>query len=261
MAPRTKGSFTIKRQRARKQSTEDKRSYVIPLVGPYDALAAGEPAIGSSFTGFPSYYKVKDVSLEDTGGGSGKMLVTLEIPAIDDTAPLPTGLQDPIYELDWQEERRPVFEHPKAPKLKDDRPYYDDPSRKECTDAGTLNQKWAGQENGKPRTADHWSVWQNDDVDAEDWTLAQFKKLLESGISDYPVAYPVATVTQYARSRIAPTSGVNERCDPPSGCGAPTSGFYWIKSGARATKQGRLYSLVETYRGYLVGSDIYNYLF
>lgn len=265
MPPKVKGSYSIRRQRAKKRSTAESKSYAIPIVGPYPALEASEPAIGASFSGYPSDYFVTDVSLEDTGGGSGKMVVTIEKKQPGNPeGSQPTQIGETVYELDWSEERRPIFEHPKCPKLKPDRLNYEYPDRvysqgnsgKTDAEVSSDTEKFY-----KKRTWDNWQSMDAGDLIGGEWDVDTIKKLLEAGINDYPLAYPIASATKYALYRIAASGDVNAKSNPPSECGAPIESWFWIKCGARSTKQGKLYSLVETWRGYHKSSTEYSYIF
>lgn len=267
MPPRAKGNYTIKKLTARRRVTAETESYEIPYVGPFAALSAAVPPVGSAVAGYPSDFRVDNVTLEETGGGSGRMVVTIiksqpGTPGGD--SPTPVGV--PIYELDWAEERRPIFEHPHAPKLKEDRPRYKYPDREtsEANPAKTQEQVQSDSEEFyKKRSWDNWMSLDAADIDGASggWSLSTLQKILNAGINDYPVAFPIASVTKYARARIAPTGSVNAKSNPPGECGAPTNDWFWIKTAARASKQGRLYSLVETWRGYHKDSVEYGYIF
>lgn len=224
-------------------------------VGPYAELEAQEPAIGSAFSGYPDIYRVSEVSLEDTGGGSGRMMVTIERPQPDNSAAAsPDALADPIYESDYAEERRPLEEHKKCGELKADRPYYKYPDRKTST---ANPKKTAAEADSDPeevykqRTWENWHVLDADDYDHTGyvWSLVSYKSLKEKGFNDYPICYPVCTETTYHRYRPSSGAGVNAISTPPSACNPPT-GFIYVKSGDRCTKQGRLYTRVQSWRGY-----------
>ena len=262
MPPKARGTYAIKSQRARKRVSSETRSYIIPLVGPYALLEANEPAIDSNFSGYPAEYKVSDVSLEDLGGGAGRMTVTIEAPRPG----TPAGesdeqLAEPIYESDYAEERRPTEEHKKCGKLKADRPYYEYPDRKKSTanPAKTASQADADPEIVyKQRTWDNWQSLDADDfVQASGgWTLTQYKALKEKGRNDYPVNYPICSMTSYHRARPASGSAVNSVSAPPSQC-SPPSGFTYVKTTDRVTKQGRLFTRVQAWRGYDSTDDLF----
>ena len=260
MPPKPKGNYGIKRQRARKKTGPDTKSYTIPLVGPYAALEAAEPAIGSTFTGFPSDYRISEVTLEDTGGGSGKMLITIERPQPDPpTEDVPAALSDPIYESDYGEERCRLEEHTKCGHLIADRPRYQYPDR-ETSSANPGKTKAEAEADAsnvyKQRTWDNYTALDAEDYDATGsgkWSLETYKSLRDAGFETFPVAFPICTATTYHRSRPASTGGINSVSTPPSQC-SPPSGFVYVKSGDRLTKQGRLYTRVQSWRGYPPGT-------
>ncbi len=264
MPPRSRGNYEIKRLRARKRTGQDSKSYTIPFVGPYAALEAAEPPIGSQFTGYPSDYRVSEVSLEETGGGSGKMLVTIERPQPDQPAEVPDALSEPIYESDYSEERVRLEEHKKCGALKADRPRYEYPDREtSAANPGKTKAEAAADSDNyyKQRTWDHYTALDGNDYDdtgSGKWSLATYKSLRDSGFESFPVAFPVCTATTYHRSRPASTGGINTISTPPSQC-SPPSNFVYVKTGDRLTKQGRLYTRVQSWRGYHPGtkSDVF----
>jgi hypothetical protein len=77
---------------------------------------------------------------------------------------------------------------------------------------------------------------------------------------DYPVAYPLASATTYHNYRPSSGTGVFSKENPPSECGAPTSSYVFVKTADRITKQGRLYTRVQQWRGYYGGTDDLLYL-
>jgi len=258
MPPRSRGNYAIRKLRPRKRVGKDSISYTIPLVGPYADLQAAEPAIDSPFTGYPAAFKVSEVSLEETGGGSGRMLVTIEqlLPGTDSGDDSP--IAEPIYESDYAEERRPIEEHKRCGYLEPNRPFYEYPDRKKSpanpsktaaeVDASTDNKVY------KQREWHNWSALDAADyhVNSQDphaWTLAQYQALKAKGRNDYPVNYPVCSKTSYHRGRPSSGASVNKVSTPPSQC-SPPDGYTYVKCGDRATKQGRLYTRVESWRGY-----------
>jgi hypothetical protein len=252
MPPRAKGHYIVKRQRAKKTTTATSISYTIPFVGPYNELEASEPIYGSGFSGFSPEFRVREVSLEDTGGGTGKMLVTVSA-SFEPNENGPSQIGVPIYESDYAEERRPIEENKKCGFLKPNRPGYDNPNAGESSDASNLNKKYPSSEaKGRQRTWDHWAALNDDDYDAsgsEKWTLAQYKALKEKGRNDYPVNYPICTATTYYRYRPVSGSAVNTISTPPSDCNPP-AGYIYVKCADKCTKQGRIYTRVQAWRGY-----------
>jgi len=253
MPPRSKGGYAVKRQKPRKQVSTETIIYEVPFVGPYTALEASEPAIGSPLAGFNSAFLVTKFTLESTGGGTGRMVVTIESPKPG----TPTGtsineLAESIYESDYAEERLPIESHFNCGILKSDRPFYDDPSRKESTEADTKNKRYADHSKGKPRTWEHWSVLDADDYQKKSssgWSLGEYQAMKEAGIDFFPVNYPICTATTYHRFRPASGVAINKVGTPPAAC-SPPAGYTYVKSGDRITKQGRLYTRVQSWRGY-----------
>lgn len=260
MAAKPKGDYKIRKQAPRKRTTPEGQSYVIPYVGPYAALEPSAPQIGTSMPGFPGDYLVAEVSLEETGGGSGRMVVTIEKPSPAPSGPSAAELADPIYESDYQEEQRPLEENKKCGKLKPDRPYYEYPDRKKSAGnpAKSASQADSDLEKvHKQRTWDHWQSLDADDYELStatgNWDLATYKSLREAGFTTYPINLPVCTATTYHRFRPGGTGGINSLSTPPSECGAP-SGYVYVKTGDRVTKQGRLYTRVRSWKGYPPGT-------
>lgn len=250
---RSRGQYQIKRQRPRYRSTAETRQIIIPYVGPFDQLKASEPAIDSTISGFPSTHKVKEVSIEELGGGAGRMVVTLELPAPGSTgSEQNTQIGETVYECDWSEERRPVEEHSKMPQLKTDRSVYEFPDKAydSVTNAGWSSAGSAPDgKTGRQRTWDDWAALDSGDVTGGTWSIDDYKSLRRKGYEDFPVAFPIARVTTYAKFRIPPNGSVWHISSPPSQCGAP-AGWTYVKTASRSRKEGRIYSLVEEWRGY-----------
>lgn len=257
MAARAKGDFQVKRLKARTRKSAERKSYVIPYVGPYTALVAQEPEIGSVITGFPSDYKVTEVTIEEGRSTEGRMTVTIEKPQPGNNPSNDnTPLSDPVYESDYAEERRPTETHKKCGYLKADRPYYEYPDRK--TSAANP-KKTAGEANSdvekvyKQRTWDNWQSLDTDDYAlaavTNRWSLEQYKSLKEKGYNDYPVSYPLCTATTYHRARPQSGQGTWKISAPPSECDPPP-GFIYVKCADRGTKQARLFTRIQQWRGY-----------
>jgi len=255
MAARPKGNFTVRQLRPRTRTTANGRSIIIPYVGPYDQLKALEPPLDSTVTGFPADYKVSEVSLDEGRSVEGKMTVTITKPHSEPDSNDPNPLGDPIYESDYLEERRPTEDNKRCGRLKPDRPYYEFPDRKTSTANPKKNASEAAadaEKTYKQRTWDHWQSLDADDYDASGsgtWSLAQYKSLKERGRNDYPVAFPVCTATTYHRGRPGSGQGINQEGNPPGECDPP-SGYFYVKSGDRKTKQARIWTRVQTWRGY-----------
>jgi len=253
MSVRARGQFVIKRLRARYRKVSDAQTYTVPFVGPYTELLASQPALDASLSGFPTDYKVKEVTVEEGRSIDGKMVVTIEKPLAGNTGSTEDSqIGDPVYESDYSEERRPIEEHNKCGNLDPGRPYYEYPDRKTSdanpgVDATTATND--AEKVYKQRTWDHWQSLDDNDYAAGDWNLADYKSLKEKGRNDYPVAYPVCTVTTYSKFRQTSGSGVWSISSPPAQC-SPPSGWTYVKTGDRCTKQGRLYTRVQTWRGY-----------
>jgi hypothetical protein len=239
MPPRAAGRYEVRKQRARKVVRAEAIRYVIPYVGPYAALERQMPDIGSTVAGYPADYKVAEVSLEEGRADDGRMTVYLEKlqpgnPGSQEQA----QIGETVYELDWGEERRPIEEHAKC---------------------GSLNPNRAADPNTeRKRTWDDWQSLESSDYEPRTggWTLAQYQGLKEKGYNDYPVCFPIARVTRYARFRIAPTGNVWKPGNPPSQCNPP-NGYYYVKTAARSQRSGRIYQLVEEWRGYDRADDLF----
>lgn len=253
--PRTRGKFSVKQLPHRIRSTSDGRSYIIPFVGPYAQLLTMEPAIDALMPGFGNLYRVSEVVIERGKSLEGTMDVTITLPRRDnDNTGDDSEIGDPVYELDWSEERRPIEEHKKCGQLKADRPYYKYPSRAahNTNNKGVSKADSDSAEDGPfaQRTWDDWASLDDQDYEKTgQWTLANYKGLKEKGYNDYPVSFPVARVTIYSRYRKSPNGSVWQISTPPGACGAP-GGWTYVKTASRTTKVARLYTLVEEWRGY-----------
>lgn len=264
MTVRAKGTYQVKQQRPRRIKRAESEGYSVPFVGPYSALASAEPAIDATLAGFPGDYKVREVNLEHTGGDSGRMLVTIERPL-----PGSTGSQSdaqigvPVYELIWSEERRPLQENRRCGRLKAERPYYEYPDRRKSAANPSKTATEAAEDSDKVYRQRSWENWESLDDDDYDpptvgggWNLTNFRRLKEAGYNDFPVAYPLARVTIYAKYRIAAPGGTYQVSTPPAQCGAP-GGWYYVKTASESKKEGRLYTLVEEWRGYNRVDDLF----
>lgn len=260
--PRLVGPGGIRRLKPRYRTTVEGKQIIVPFTGVFDLLKASEPPVGQAFTGFPADYLVKEVNLIEGESIDGRMEVTLE--KLQPGTPSGSTfeqLSDPVYERDWGEERRPVEEHSKCGDLKDDRKWYENPAWPE-SDANPGYANKAAVPSGKiakQRTWEHWDVLEASDYQAvtNGWTLAQYQRIRQKH-EDYPVAFPIAIVTTYHRSR--PTTGstnVWKRESPPADCGAPTSGWRYVKVADRCTRSGRLYTRVQQWRGYDKTDDLF----
>lgn len=258
MAVKSKGSYTVKRLRMRRRTRPEGDSYIIPFVGPYDQLTSQQPGLGSTVSGLTADYLVEEVSIEEGQGGSGRMIVT----ATKRTPGPPSGsssyaqIGETLYELEWYEERRPIEEHPKCGYLKSDRPRYLYPDQGSETEGQAANLP--NSKKGRPRTWAHWEVLEADDYYEKSggWSLAEYQGLKEAGKDTYPVAYPVARKTIYTRGRLTPATNVWKKDNPPAEVDAP-SGFEYVKTASRITKQGRIWSKTEEWRGYAVSDDLF----
>lgn len=258
MAVKSKGSYTVKKLRMRRRTRPEGDSYIIPFVGPYDQLTSQQPALGSTVSGLPNDYLVEEVNIEEGQGGSGRMIVT----ATKRTPGPPSGsssyaqIGETLYELDWYEERRPIEEHPKCGFLKTDRLRYLNPEQGSETEGQAANPH--DSKKGRPRTWAHWEVLDESDYEQKNngWSLAEYRFLKEAGTDTFPVAYPVARKTIYSRGRLTAATNVWKKDTPPPDVGAP-SGFVYVKSASRITKQGRIWSKVEEWRGYANAQDLF----
>lgn len=258
----TTKNLEVKKLRPRYRKTLEAEQIVVPLVGRFDALKAQEPAVGAPFAGFPADFEVKEVSIQEGQSVEGRMEVTLEKLSPGNTgsggsssSPLP----DSIYELDWMEERRPVEEHPKCFFLKSDRPWREYPESRSAGDSYE-SEAAAGDKKVRQRTWEHWAVLDTDDISESGnpnaWTLEQYKEIKEKGFDDYPVASPVASQTSYHKAKPDCGSGIWTISSPPSYCGAPT-GWIYVKVCDRSTKQGRLYTRVQQWRGFANATPLF----
>lgn len=253
MSVRTRGTFQIRRLRARLRVTSDKATYTVPYVGPYESLQANIPGIDSSLPGIPAAYKVTEVTLEEGRSVEGKMTVIAELALPGNTGSTDDAqLGETVYELDWSEERRPIEEHQNCPKLKDDRLVYEKPDL--AYDA-TTNSGWSSSgaapagKSGRQRTWDDWSSMDAGDVTGGTWSIDQYKAIKQRGVNDFSIPFPIARTTIYAKYRITPIGAVNTISSPPGSCGAP-SGWTFVKTASRSQKQGRQYTLIEEWRGF-----------
>ena len=158
-----------------------------------------------------------------------------------------------VCELDWIEELRPLEQHPKCGTLNPERQYFQYPN-----DAGTAfgngNDTYNfnhPEKKGSQRTWENWQALTGTDYTAGDggWTLSKYKELKEAGGNDYPIAFPIARVTLYSRSRWENANAVYRKSNPPTECGAP-SGYTYVKIAERNQKQGRLYTQIAEWRGF-----------
>jgi hypothetical protein len=250
---KTRGQFVVKRQRPRYRTTADARQIIVPYVGPFADLVAKEPPIDSAISGFPSNFKVKEVVIEEGRAHDGRMVVTLELPNPGSTGSTENQqIGEPIYELDWGEQVRPIEQHPEMPILKEDRKVYEFPEKVYDEDS---NSGWApgtkapNGKTGRQRTWEDWVALDDDDLSGGTWNLETYKALKRQGMDTYSVPFPIARATVYAKYRIPPNGAVNTVSSPPAECGAPNDWTY-VKISSRPTKQGRLYTLVEEWRGY-----------
>ncbi len=225
-----------------------------------------EPAVGSSYAGFPADFEVKEVSIQEGQSVEGRMEVTLEKltpgnmgSGSSSSSPLP----DPIYELDWAEERRPLEEHLKCIYLKPTRPWREYPeSRKDGDTYETPSAAEAAKKGIKvrQRTWEHWHVLEEKDISKANikdaWTLENYREFKEKGFDDYPVSYPIASDTSHYKSKPQDISGIWKISNPPSFCNAP-DGWTYVKTADRVTKQGRLYTRVRQWRGYANTSALF----
>lgn len=251
MAPRIAGNPTIRRLKPRERTTAEASQIIVPFTGLYLALKAAKPAINSPLPGFPADHLVKEVSLEEGRSVEGRMVVTLEKSTPDNTGSTDsTPLGEPIYELDWGEARRPLEEHLKAPRLNANRPAYEFPDR-ENSASNTGWPPWnppAGK-TGRQRSWDDWAAMDGGDVTGGTWDIDEYKALKSKGYDTFPVAFPIARVTIYAKYRISSAGGVWQVSSPPAQCGAP-GGWTYVKTAARSSKQGRLYTFIQEWRGF-----------
>lgn len=253
MSARIRGNSSIRRLSPRFRVTSESSQIIVPFSGLYLALKAAQPAINATLPGLPSDHFVKEVSLEEGKSVEGRMVVTLEKPTPDNTGSQdPSPLGDPIYECDWGEQRRPIEENPRCPQLKSDRLVYEFPDKNFDT---ATNPGWSSTaaapegKTGRQRTWDDWAAMDAGDVTGGTWTIDEYKQLRRLGVNDFAMPFPIARTTLYAKYRVAPNGSVNSISTPPSQCGAP-SGFTYVKTASRSSKQGRLYTLVEEWRGY-----------
>ena len=255
-------NLQIKKLRSRFRTTAENKTVVIPYVGPIDELKAKEPPCGQPMTGFPSEYLVTEVVITEGASINGRMEVTLERPQPG----TPQGadveqLAEPVYELDWQEENLPIEQHKKCGSLKSDRPWYKYPATGAGSDGNEQYDAAAPGSNqkGRQRTWANWEALTDADYEPAGggWTLAQYKALKEDGKDDFPLAYPVAQVTSYHRFRPTSSGGVWAVGAPHALCGAPTTGWTYVKTSDRITKHGRLYTRVQQWRGFNSTSTLF----
>jgi hypothetical protein len=260
--PRQVGSDGIRQLKVRYRTTVEGRQIIVPFVGPYARLTTAQPLAGVPFAGFPSDFLVKEVNLIEGESIEGRMEVVLEklLPGTSSGSSY-DQLSAAVFERDWGEERRPVEEHSKCGDLLNNRKWYENPAWPESDANPGYASKSAVPANktAKQRTWEHWDVLESTDYDqvSNGWTLAQYQRIRQKH-EDYPVAFPIAIVTTYHRSR--PTTGstnVWRRETPPADCGVPTSGWRYVKIADRCTRSGRLYTRVQQWRGYDKTDDLF----
>ncbi|MEI6035856.1 MAG: hypothetical protein WCS65_16440 [Verrucomicrobiae bacterium] len=180
--------LAVKQLRSRYRYTATTEQMIRSYVGGYAALLAMAPTIGEAGT---DDRVVVSWDLTEGESVNGKLEITEE-KAKPDMGGSGIGggeaLGDPIYELDWAEERRPIEQHKKMPRLAADRPWYAKPW---CSASDVDNKHWSGT--GTPpsslngyqqREWSHWTALDANDIVGGTWSLAEYKSLVEKGITD-----------------------------------------------------------------------------
>lgn len=241
---RTVGEQNIHWKRPVYEYTEELSTATLVGTGLYEDLLSSRPRVGGTAAAVPGNYKIKSIAIEPGRSSDGKITVTLHGP---------TDGVDNIPELDWGTESRPIEQHPKCPALKSTRPFYEYPDR---AMHATNNKRYATAALAKnlpvaQRTFEHWTAFDEQDLQGGTWSLAQYKSLKEGGRNDYQVVFPIARKTTYSSSRPDTGSGNLLRHEnPPTDTGAPGGSWYYFKSADRCSKEsGGLWRRCEEWEG------------
>lgn len=236
-APVWRGTRDLEQLKVIQRYNADKVFVETGWTGPYTTCQAAAPAIGQQIEGIKhNNLRVSEVEIIELDAGAGEIRVKLESPGNtfnqDDSVDV---LGDPIYEVEWMELQKPLEAHPECGRLK--------PTRKKYNDNGIESPT------GKQRTWDDWADLTGDDYDTTgDITLAGYKAYRARGVESYLVGQPVARRTTYYLRGVQ-TSGCYFRQDPPGACGAPLTGYEYLKTADRVTKEGNKRTRVEEWTG------------
>ncbi len=242
---KTQGSNRIEWKRPAWEWTSEGTYAKMEGVGIYDEMKASVAKVGATHVKVIGL-KIARITLEPGQANDGKMVIYFGGPAN-----LEGGADPAVYERDFGTESRPIEQHPKAPKLKPDRPYYEAPDRayhasnnKRYTDPAGAGAVPVAQ-----RTFEHWAALDTQDVSGGDWSLAQFKSLKEAGWSDYEHSFPIARATTFSTDRPGAAAGILTVDNPPSACGAPGSGWMYFKATDRMSNEGSRYRRSQEWEG------------
>jgi hypothetical protein len=212
--------------------------------GPYSALVAAEPDIGSEMVGFSGLYVEQVETVPDGAGADGPGVMTVTL-AVEWVAGTDSGL--PSYECEWTMIERDLRLHTR----------YATGGANALTAADlTQLKKWEGEDDEAKRAA-----FQFTKADGTSGTLSANAQHIAGkilrGQTSYIVPAPVARRTTYSYS-VPSTSGCGQRGNPPAATGYP-SGYEWIKTSDRRMRQGSgKWERIEEWTGAdTVDADIY----
>lgn len=239
------GSTDIQQGKQRWTVHTDKAEITVPYEGPFNALIADLPTLGTQLAGLAELgFVITSVEIEELDGAMGRMTLTLG------TGPIQTvGFESigvPVYEIEFGELNKPIEAHPRCGFLKPDRP----------TDQVTnLKHTWAD-----------WAELTDADYDDTDigptwgatWTLVEYKKLKESGVDNYNVGAPIIRRTL---KHMTPPNDMGTNCYrvqlPPSGVPfLGISNWKWLLGPDRCVREGKFYVRTTEWIGSQVISDL-----
>lgn len=254
MPPRAKGGKDIKWRRPVYEESEEGATAEIVATGLYDLLRAERPKVKTLMRKLvgPEYI-VKRVRLEPGRTNDGVLSVNLLSNGAGENGP------DPIYERDWGVRTVEIEEHPRAPKLDPNRPWYPYPNRPHdpeenprvsASDAeGFRNPKFAYAPWGR-RTHANWDVLDDEDMVGDSaWTPDQYRSLKEGSRHSFDVSFPIARATTYHATEPPSAEGNIMQIDaPPGACGAP-AGWLYVLTVDRAVNQAGRWQRIREWEG------------
>lgn len=253
--PTVKGQRVIKWQRPEYVDSVDGFTAKLVGTGIYTQLISNKPKLNTTIPKVGRDYLVTKVTVSPGKTLDGVISVELESGSLQGVAEVEPV---PVYEKDDGEETKPIEQSDKMIILRPDRPYYVSP---DLAFHPTANDRFPDPEaaedadsNGvavAQRTLDQWSVLDSNDVQAGGlkWTLAQYKELKEAGRNEFSLSFPIARSTTYHLKRPSSSDVLWKRENPPSECGAPTSGWFYLKSKDSVIREGGQYRRIEEWMG------------
>lgn len=230
--------------------------------GPYDLLYASRPKVGQNMVGYTNLY-VDTVEIQpDAAGqkGSGTMIVTLQSQGAFSIA---GGGTNATYEIDWQEVRRHLEQHPRynggggifsGVSLKDG--IEGDPFLSGAP--VSLGAAWEDIKNASDVQA-RKKAWSYVPFGKATDMLKELSTKYSAGTTSYIIYAPVARLT--TRTFTAPGAS---KCgiigNPPNFPGLPP-GYQWIKTADRSIRQSRngKWERVQEWTGAdIVDPDLYS---